>query len=297
LRNYRDLPKQGRLSDDLQRTLIHGYYAAASYMDAQAGRVLDELQRLGLRDNTIVVLWGDHGWHLGDHGMWCKHTNYEQAARIPLIVSMPGAKAGVSSAAFIEAVDVYPTLSELAGLPQPTGLDGRSFAKLLSDPASQHRDHVIHVYPRTAEGRGSLLGRAIRTERYRLVEWKPAGGAAAEAEYELYDYAADPQESVNLAGTQPETVRALQMLLAGHPEARPQVRAGDSGQPSAANGKQDRDAMFARRDRDGDGKLSRAEFLEGQSDPAKAPGRFVKFDVNKDGVLSRNEFVTSGGRE
>ncbi len=297
LRNYRDLPKQGRLSDDLQRTLIHGYYAAASYMDAQTGRVLDELQRLGLRDNTIVVLWGDHGWHLGDHGMWCKHTNYEQAARIPLIVSMPGAKAGVSSAAFIEAVDVYPTLSELAGLPQPTGLDGRSFAKLLSDPASQHRDHVIHVYPRTAEGRGSLLGRAIRTERYRLVEWKPAGGAAAEAEYELYDYAADPQESVNLAGTQPETVRALQKLLAGHPEARPQVRAGDSGQPSAATGKQDRAAMFARRDRDGDGKLSRAEFLEGQSDPAKAPGRFVKFDVNKDGVLSRNEFVTSGGRE
>src|SRR5690606_14398255 len=86
LRNYRDIPKQGTLPDDLQRTLIHGYYAAASYADAQIGRVVDELDRLKLADSTLIVLWGDHGWHLGDHGIWCKHTNYEQAARIPLVI-------------------------------------------------------------------------------------------------------------------------------------------------------------------------------------------------------------------
>ncbi|MFM7865868.1 MAG: EF-hand domain-containing protein, partial [Planctomycetaceae bacterium] len=116
---------------------------------------------------------------------------------------------------------------------------------------------------------------------------------------ELYDYAADPQESVNLAAEQPDTLRALQQLLAGHPEAKPQVKAGaeKAGRKGGAGGKQDRGAMFERRDRNGDGSLSREEFLEGQSDPDKAPGRFLKFDVNGDGVLSRKEFVTSGGGE
>jgi len=297
LRNYRDIPKQGVLSEDLQRTLIHGYYAAASYMDAQAGRVLDELQRLGLRDDTIVVLWGDHGWHLGDHGMWCKHTNYEQAARIPLIVSVSGGMSAAVSSALVETVDVYPTLAELAGLPQPAGVDGRSFAKVLADPAAEHRDHVIHVYPRSAEGRGSLLGRAIRTERYRMVEWKATGGSAADAVYELYDYVEDPQESVNLAMERPDVLRELQRLLAGHPEAKAQVKAGaaeKAGQKGLPGGKQDRGVMFERRDRNGDGRLSREEFLEGQSDPDKAPGRFLKFDANGDGILSREEFVTSG---
>jgi len=299
LRNYRDIPKQGVLSEDLQRTLIHGYYAAASYMDAQAGRVLDELQRLGLRDNTIVVLWGDHGWHLGDHGMWCKHTNYEQAARIPLIVSVSGGTSGAVSSALVETVDIYPTLAELAGLPQPSGVDGRSFARLMTNPAAVHRDHVIHVYPRSAEGRGSLLGRAIRTERFRMVEWKPPGGKVTDAVYELYDYVADPQESVNLAAEQPDTLRALQQLLAKHPEAKPQVKAAveKAGRKGGAGGKQDRGAIFDRRDRNGDGSLSREEFLEGQSDADKAPGRFLKFDVNGDGVLSRKEFVTNGGGE
>ncbi|KAF0175443.1 MAG: sulfatase [Limisphaerales bacterium] len=116
LRNYKDMPAKGTLPDDLQRTLIHGYYAATSYMDAQAGRVLAELDKLGLAANTIVVLWGDHGWHLGDHGIWCKHTNYEQAARIPVLVAGPGVKAGAKTASLVETVDIYPTLAELAGL-------------------------------------------------------------------------------------------------------------------------------------------------------------------------------------
>ena len=117
----------------MQRTLVHGYYAATSYMDAQLGLVLDTLDELDLTKNTIVVLWGDHGFHLGDHGMWCKHTNYEQAARIPLMIAAPGI-APARTAALVETVDIYPTLCELAGLPTPTGLDGVGFAEVLRDP-------------------------------------------------------------------------------------------------------------------------------------------------------------------
>ena len=149
--------------------------------------------------------------------MWCKHTNYEQAARIPLIIAQPG-KSGTVSSALVETVDLYPTLAELAGLPAPEGLDGRSFAALLEDPASRHRDHAIHVYPRN-----NLLGRAIRTDRYRLVEWKMPGAASDTAVLELYDYTDDPEETKNLATERPETVAALKKLLATHPEAKPQI--------------------------------------------------------------------------
>ncbi len=226
LRQYVGIPKQGLLPEDLQRTLIHGYYAATSYMDRQVGRVLDELQRLDLDDSTIVVLWGDHGWHLGDHGIWCKHTNYEQAAHIPLLVSVPGQTAGRSQA-LIETVDIYPTLCELAGVPVPEGLDGRSFIKTLQQPAAPHRDHAIHVYPRQKPGTGSVLGRAIRTDRYRLVEWKPVGAAADTAatntaDLELYDYVDDPLETRNLASERPEIVAELKAMLATHPEPEPQ---------------------------------------------------------------------------
>jgi len=231
LRNYLGMPKSGPLDDELQRTLIHGYYAAASYMDAQVGRVLDELERLKLADNTIVVLWGDHGWHLGDHGMWCKHTNYEQAARIPLLISTPGAApgaataAGVKSASLVESVDLYPTLCQLAGLPIPAGLDGRSFADTLRDPAAPARDYATHVYPRVGPNQQKLLGRAVRTARYRLVEWKAFGAAPESAELELYDYTSDPLETENLAAQQPAVVAELRAMLARQPEALPQITA------------------------------------------------------------------------
>lgn len=227
LRNYRGIPREGTLPTELQRTLIHGYYAAMSYMDAQAGRVLAELQRLQLDSNTIVVLWGDHGWHLGDHGMWCKHTNYEQAARIPLIVRLPdsSAAAGAKTQAIVESVDIYPTLSELAGLPAPEGLDGSSFAAVLKTPSVGHRDHAIHVYPRSARGGKPLLGRAIRTSTHRLVEWKSEGDSAVTAVIELYDYATDPLEKKNIATEQPEVVKQLRQILNQHPEAKPQYKA------------------------------------------------------------------------
>ena len=220
LRNYKDIPEKGAVPDDLQRTLIHGYHACVSYMDAQLGRVLDALDKTGLAKNTIVVLWGDHGWHLGDHGMWCKHTNYEQAARIPLLVIAPGITAsGAKTTALVESVDVYPTLCELAGLPAVKGLDGTSFVSVLKDPATSTKDSITHVYPR-----GERLGRAIRTARYRLVEWKKPGAAADSAEYELYDYDADPEETKNLAKERPTVVARLRKILAKQPEAKSQLR-------------------------------------------------------------------------
>jgi iduronate 2-sulfatase len=221
LRNYKGIPDKGDLPDDLVRTLIHGYHAATSYMDVQLGRVLDALDTNGFGKNTIVVLWGDHGWHLGDHGMWCKHSNYEQAARIPVIVSAPGVTPeGSHTSALIESVDIYPTLCELAGIPAPAGLDGKSFAATLRDPKAPAKDHIIHVFPRS-EG----LGRAIRTERYRLVEWRKQGAPQESAVFELYDYKSDPLESKNLATGKPDVVMELRALLAKHPEAKPQLRA------------------------------------------------------------------------
>lgn len=294
LRAYDGIPPGNNpLDDKLTRRLIHGYYAATSYMDAQLGKVMAALDETGLAKNTIVVLWGDHGWHLGDHGMWCKHTNYEEATRIPLLVAVPGQK-GAATSALVETVDVYPTLAALAGLPAPQGLDGRSFAALFTDPAAAHRDHAIHVYPR-----GQRLGRAIRTERYRLVEWKAPGGDPTTAEFELYDYRDDPGETKNVAAVRPAVVAPLRALLATHPEAKPQIKPATTATvaaPAPTKANQDRPAMFDRRDKNHDGKLSLAEFLDGQPDPAEAPKRFPNFDTNKDGFLSREEFVNSSGK-
>jgi len=290
LRQYATVPEKGALSEAATRHLIHGYYAATSYMDAQVGKLLDALDALRLAENTIVVLWGDHGWHLGDHGMWCKHTNYEQAARIPVIVATPDGAKGAKTRALIETVDIYPTLSELAGLPAPAGLDGKSFARVLTDPAAETRDHVIHVYPRSG-----LLGRAIRTATHRLVEWKAPGEPADKAVLELYDYSADPAETENLAASQPETVAKLRAILATHPEAKPQFSTKKSAAPKKkSQSSQDRSAMFKKRDKDNDGRLTRDEFLLNQPDPDEAPKRFPTFDKNKDGFLSEEEFVRSG---
>lgn len=295
LRSYSDIPPTGALDDAQTRHLIHGYHAAVSYMDAQLGRVLDALDEMGLAKNTIIVLWGDHGWHLGDHGMWCKHTNYEQAARIPIIVAGPGMKAGAKTVALIETVDLYPTLCEIAGLPAPSGLEGKSFAATLKDPTAPTKEAVMHVYPRG----GGLIGRAIRTARHRLVEWKVPGTAADAAVFELYDYQADPLETKNLAAEQPAIVAQLRAILANHPEAKPQIggsgaKGKSGGSAASAKPKQDRAAMFAKRDKDNDGKLTREEFLANQPDPDEAPKRFIQFDADKDGFVNQKEFVRSG---
>jgi iduronate 2-sulfatase len=220
LRQYRGVPDRGALDEQLQRQLIHGYYASMSFMDAQVGRVLDALERNRLKEKTIVVLWGDHGWHLGDHGMWSKHSNYEQATRIPLIVSAPGTTSHGVSEAMIESVDLYPTLAELAGLDTPQGLDGVSYKNVIEKSKRQIRQYVSHVFPR-----GERLGRAIRTERYRLVQWKRVGEEDQTAEWELYDYQADPLETRNLySSASRDVLEELKRLLAEQDEALPQIR-------------------------------------------------------------------------
>jgi iduronate 2-sulfatase len=295
LRQYSDIPQAGPLNDEQARALIHGYHAAVSYMDAQLGRVLDELDRLDLASRTIVVLWGDHGWHLGDHGMWCKHSNYEEATRIPLLIMAPGVtKPGTRTRALVETVDLYPTLCELAGLPAPKNpqpIEGKSLVPLLKKPSRDNKEAVFHVYPRSRKGEGAILGRAVRTERYRLVEWKKPGAAPDTAEFELYDYQKDPMETKNVAANEPRVLKKLQSLIAAQPEAMPQI-----ANPKAATTKpkQDRAALFERKDANRDGKLTREEFLADQPDPQEAPKRFERFDANHDSVLSRDEFIHMG---
>ncbi len=216
--NYDPLTVQTLREEMIQRTLIHAYYACVSFVDAQIGRVVDELNRLGLAENTVIVLWGDHGWHLGDHGYWTKHTNYEQANHIPIIMVAPGVtRPGSVTQQLTETVDVFPTLAELAGLPVPTGpqpIDGISLVPVLRTPRLTIRDHATHSFPR-----GGRLGRAIRTDRYRLVEWKKIGANAETAEFELYDYDEDPEELRNIAASNPAKVAELRALLARQPEA------------------------------------------------------------------------------
>ncbi len=296
LRQYKDMPDKGPVTKEQAIHLIHGYHAATSYMDAQLGKVLDALDASGFADNTIIVFWGDHGWHLGDHGLWCKHTNYEQAAHIPVLVAAPGIAGGQRTQALVETCDIYPTLAELAGTPAPKQGDGRSFASVLKNPATTVRDHAIHVYPR-GEGR---IGRAIRTQRHRLVEWKRPGEAPDTAILELYDYEADPAESKNLAAEQPEVVAKMRALLAQHPEAKPQIsnkpaagKKEDARKPKGKS-KQDRGKMFDGRDKNKDGQLSLEEFLLNQPDPDEAPKRFPRFDTDGSGMLSREEFIKGG---
>jgi iduronate 2-sulfatase len=217
--NYAPVPEAAPIEADLARRLVHGYYASVSYVDAQVGKVLDELDRLELDDSTVVVVWSDHGFHLGDLGIWTKHTNYEQANRIPLLIRAPGVTTpGTATRQPAESVDLFPTLAELAGLPAPVApqpLDGVSLVPVLRDPQARVRDHAFHAYPKRK------LGRAIRTERHRLVEWRNWKEPGSPVEYELYDYDADPLESRNLAAEQPAELARLRATLERYPPPVP----------------------------------------------------------------------------
>lgn len=215
LRNYYGIPTTS-IPDDLARQLRHGYYAAVSYTDAQVGKVLDELDRLGLRQNTIVILWGDHGWKLGEHDAWCKHSNSENDTNAPLLLSVPGMKtAGAHSKSFVEFVDVYPTLAELAGLPLPGQLEGVSFKPLLAEPNRPWKPAVFSQYPR-GNGQthvGALMGYSMRTDRYRLTVWLARDDHTKVDAIELYDESSDPQENTNIA-KDPKNQEILGQLMA-----------------------------------------------------------------------------------
>jgi sialidase-1 len=229
IRRYTDQPKNGEFTEANQRKLKHAYYACVSYIDAQIGRVLNELKSQGLDDNTIVVLWSDHGYHLGEQGLWGKTTNYELDTRVALIVRAPGAKAnGQPSRALVELVDLYPTLADFAGLPLPDHLEGTSLRPLLDKPDRPWTQAAFSQYTK-----GKLRGYAMRTEQHRFVEWlNPTTGDIAHTE--LYDYANDPLEKRNLAKDQPELAAQLSAKLnrgQGWRAAKPKPRQLTLGVP------------------------------------------------------------------
>jgi iduronate 2-sulfatase len=195
LRSYTGVPKTGPVSDEMARTLIRGYYACVSFADAQIGRVLNELDRLGLSENTIVVLWGDHGWNLGEHTLWCKHCTFENSMHAPLIIRTPKQMAnrrGNHTDALAEYIDIYPTLCELTGLEKPDHLEGESLLPILNEPARS--------------GKGFAIGRfrngdTIRTDQWRYTEYTSAEdhGNGQTIARMLYNHNSDPEENFNLA--------------------------------------------------------------------------------------------------
>jgi iduronate 2-sulfatase len=202
VRAYKLIPPSGPVPDESARKFKQAYFAGVSYSDAQVGKVLAELDRLNLRTNTIIILWGDHGWKLGEHMAWGKHSNVENDVNAPLILSVPGMKnAGAHTKALVEFVDIYPTLSELAGLALPSHLEGTSFKPLLENPNLPWKSAAISQYPRKAgkTGVGLLMGYTLRTDRYRFTVWADKKDHSKIDAIELYDHQNDPLENTNIA--------------------------------------------------------------------------------------------------
>lgn len=232
---YVEHPAEFQLSEETARRLKHGYYASVSYVDACFGKLFAALKEQGLDDNTIVVAWGDHGWKLGEHGSWCKQTNYNIDTHIPLIIKAPGMKApGKPCHRLTELVDVYPTLCDLAGLDIPEILEGASLKPLLYDPDRPWKSAVFSQYhrrPKVSPDRKRYMGYSMVTPDYHYVQWhtwdNETHKAGDQVATELYDMHADPEENVNIAG-QPENApivqRLAKQLKAGWRAAKPSAR-------------------------------------------------------------------------
>ena len=188
------------LSQDAVVELRHGYLAGISYLDAQVGKLLAELERLELRKNTIVVFWSDHGFHLGEHALWCKTSNFELDARVPLLISAPGLSAGKKTNALVELLDLYPTLVDLCGLEMPADLEGTSLKPVLTDPEAQVKPAAYTQHPRPAyyKGKPETMGVSVRTEQFRYTEWRSFETGEVQAQ-ELYDHQVDAGENHNVA--------------------------------------------------------------------------------------------------
>lgn len=215
LRHYATIPPTGPVDRPTARRLIHGYYACVSFIDAQIGRLMQSLDELGLADDTIVVLWGDHGWQLGEHGMWNKHSCFETSMHAPLLIAAPTEpeiRPGTRVRKLTEFIDIYPTLMELAGLPAPDHLQGRSAVALMKDPTAPWKDFAIGRFRQ---------GDTIRSERFRFSEYFDAMGEFLGRM--LYDHEADPSENANISehAEQAETVRRLADELRSRKGANP----------------------------------------------------------------------------
>jgi arylsulfatase A-like enzyme len=180
------------------REMIHAYYACVSFIDAQVGRVLDALEKNGLADNTAVVIWGDHGLHLGDHGRWAKHTQFEQAMRCPLVVRLPGQHSVTGETeAIAESVDIYPTLCDFAGLETPDFVEGQSLVPVIKGTSSGKQAAFSQIRPVNRKKR-NLMAYSVRTRDFRYVQWREPDNQNAIVWRELYDYRADPHETVSV---------------------------------------------------------------------------------------------------
>ena len=220
LRKYHGIPGKGPVSDEQAIRMIHGYYACVSYVDALVGQLLGTLDALGLRENTSVVLWGDHGWKLGEHGSWCKHSNVELDTNSPLICSDPDLPKGHVSDALVEFVDIFPSLCGMSGLDVPAHVEGDSFVPLMRNPKQPWKTAAFSQYPR---GR-NRMGYSMRTDQYRYTEWVTRDDKRDILARELYDHIKDPAENLNVAGDAayasvvPELAK---QMLAGWKSARP----------------------------------------------------------------------------
>lgn len=209
IRKYKGIPASGPVPPELARKFKQAYFASVSYTDAQIGRVLAELDRLHLRENTIIILWGDHGWQLGEHACWGKHTNVENDVNAPLIISVPKmAHPGTHCPALVEFVDIYPSLCELTGLPLPPHLEGSSFKPLLEDGSRPWKSAAFSQYPR----KDNLMGYTMRTKRYRFTIWVDKRNHDKVDAIELYDHKTDPQENSNIAGL-PDQAQVVSRLM------------------------------------------------------------------------------------
>jgi arylsulfatase A-like enzyme len=195
-----DASLNGPVSDAYARKVRHAYFACVSYVDAQIGRLLDQLDQLGLANNTVIVLWGDHGWHLGDQLVWGKHTIFDRALKSAFMIKVPGNKGGTRLNQIVSSVDIYPTIIDLSGLNMPMMTDGKSLLPLLNNPMAQW-DNLSYSY--------FLNGISLRTDRYRLTRYY----REAEPAIELFDHQADPNETLNIAAEHPDIVEKLMPVL------------------------------------------------------------------------------------
>ena len=227
-------PSQFQLTEANARLLKHGYYASVSYVDACFGKLMQGLRDLGLDKNTIVVVWGDHGWKLGEHGSWCKQTNYDIDIRVPLLVYVPGQTKGEPCPAIVELVDLYPTVCDAAGIAIPDNMEGTSLLPLLSDSNKTWKSAAFsqfHRSPRVTPDGGRYMGLSMVTSRFHYVEWRNwnhiTGAVGDLAAVELYDQKADSQENTNIAHLKENQQRVQELasqLKRGWQAAKPEER-------------------------------------------------------------------------